>query len=179
MSSTKLKFSNPILKDEIEILFDSKDILVFNTSLQPQSGQTQLHYHTKITETFKVILGNLQVTLDNDIMSLKENEVKEIKPFTNHQFYNATSKTVIFEVTVNQPGQLREGLQIMYGLANDDKVYKNGLPKNLLKMAIGLQKMDAYIPGAPRFIQKMGISILARLGKVVGLEQILLNKYCN
>jgi hypothetical protein len=84
----------------------------------------------------------------------------------------------VFKVTVNTPGKLREGLQIMYGLAEDGKVYKNGLPKNILLMAIALQKMDTYVPNIPRGVQNLGITVLAFLGKTLGLEQKLLRKYC-
>ena len=55
----KHKFSNPIIKDEIEILEDTVQRLVFRTYLQPDGGQTKLHYHTRFTEKFKIIEGEL------------------------------------------------------------------------------------------------------------------------
>lgn len=173
MAKRNVTFSNPILNDEIEILSESEESLVFKTTLLPQSGQTQKHYHTKITEVFKVISGELQVFINNKPFLLKENETRQISPFTKHQFYNPTNKTVVFKVTVNTPGKLREGLQIMYGLAEDGKVYKN-----ILLMAIALQKMDTYVPNIPRGVQNLGIIVLAFLGKTLGLEQKLLRKYC-
>ena len=178
MAKRNVTFSNPILNNEIGILSESEESLVFKTTLLPQSGQTQKHYHTKITEVFKVISGELQVFINNKPFLLKENETRQISPFTKHQFYNPTNKTVVFKVTVNTPGKLREGLQIMYGLAEDGKVYKNGLPKNILLMAIALQKMDTYVPNIPRGVQNLGITVLAFLGKTLGLEQKHLRKYC-
>ena len=45
-------------------------------------------------------------------------------------------------------------------------------------MAIALQKMDTYVPNIPRGVQNSGITVLAFLGKTLGLEQKLLRKYC-
>ena len=172
------RFYNPIIKDEIEILLESKHKLVFRTYLQPNGGQSGLHYHTNITETFKIIQGSLNIFHNGKERVLKTNDELSIKKFESHKFFNKTNDVVIFEVEINDPKEIMKGLQIIYGLANDRKVYKNGLPKNILYTAIAINKMDAYIPNVPLFVQKVGISILALVGKITGLESRLVSIYC-
>ncbi|WP_108869005.1 cupin domain-containing protein [Aquimarina aquimarini] len=179
MSVGNNRFSNPIIKDEIEVLNESKEKLIFKTFLKPNGGQSRLHYHTKITEKFKIIEGELHVILNNDKRILKPNNEVLIKEFDTHQFYNKSDKNVVFEVEITPARHIKKALQIIYGLAKDGKVYKSGMPKNIFYMAIGLNMMDAYIPEAPRIIQKLGISILAAIGRIIGLEKKLMLQYCN
>ena len=102
-----------------------------------------------------------------------------ILPLESHRFYNTSKQIVIFEVEVTDPKELKNALQLMYGLAKTDRVYKNGLHKNILHTAIGLHMMDAYTPGIPLPLQKIGISILAYMGRIFGIEKKLMKAYCN
>src|SRR5690606_10281920 len=174
-----IRFSNPIIKDEIEILYDTKEKLIFRTYLDADGGQVALHYHSQIMETFKVIKGELTVILNTKKKRLKPNEAAQIKPYDTHQFFNATHQAVVFDVEISPANHIIKGLKIFYGLAKEGKVYKSGLPKNILYTAIGLQFMDAYSPNIPRKLQQLGISVLAVIGRVVGVERKLLTKYCN
>lgn len=178
MSNTNKRFSNPIIKDEIEILYESDQKLVFRTYLQAGGGQAGLHYHTKITEKFKVIDRELTVTINKTKIVLKPNEEAIINPFDVHQFVNTSNAAVVFEVTITPPLEISKALQIFYGLAKDGKVYPNCLPRNIFYMAIGLHMMDAYIPDVPRSMQYLGITTLALIGKAFGLKKKLIQRYC-
>lgn len=173
------KFSNPIIKDEIEVLYESEEKLIFKTFLEPKGGQTRCHYHTKITEKFRVIEGELSVILNNNERVLKCNDEVIIKKGDTHYFFNKSAEKVVFEVEILPSKQIKKALQILYGLAKDGKVYKSGLPINIFYMAIGLNMMDAYTPNVPRFIQKGSILTLATIGKIIGLEKKIILLYCN
>ncbi|TYP71019.1 cupin domain-containing protein [Aquimarina intermedia] len=179
MSNTNKRFSNPIIKDEIEILYESDEKLVFRTYLHADGGQSGLHYHTKITEKFKVIDGELTVSINKTKIVLKPNEEAVINPSDVHQFVNTSNAAVVFEVEITPSLQIKKALQIFYGLAKDVKVYNNGLPKNIFYMAIGLHMMDAYIPNVPRSMQRLGITTLALIGEAFGLKKKLLLRYCS
>jgi len=177
MSKNNNIFSNPVIKDKIEILYESEEKLIFRTYLQPKGGQSGLHYHTAITEKFKIIEGELNVIINNEKKQLQASEQAIIKKFDTHQFFNNSNEQVIFEVEITPAKEIKKALQIMYGLAKDGKVYKNGLPKNIIYTAIGIYMMDAYVPTIPRFLQKMGIIPLAYLAKSIGIEKKLILKY--
>ncbi|MFL1897436.1 cupin domain-containing protein [Aquimarina sp. 2-A2] len=179
MSSINKRFSNPIIKDEIEILYESDEKLVFRTCLQADGGQSGLHYHTKINERFKIIDGELTITVNKTKSIIKSNDEATIHPFDVHRFENTSNTAVVFEVTITPPLEIKKALQIFYGLAKDGKVYSNGLPRNILYMAIGLHMMDAYIPNVSRSMQRLGITTLAVMGKAFGLKKKLIQRYCS
>lgn len=177
-SDLKKMYSNPILKDAISFSSINTSELRFKTFLQPQGGQLQLHYHTRMVETFKIIKGELHVVCNSEVLILKENDTATVKPFDIHRFYNASNSTVTFEVTVRPCFQMADALKIMYGLAKDGKTNRFSMPYNPLYLAIGLYHMDAYVPKFPLVLQKTGIRILYRIGKAFGLEKKLKAKYC-
>ncbi len=178
MYHKKIEFSNAILKDRIQIIEDSEYKLTFRTYLEPDGGQYELHYHTKLNEKFKIIQGELNVIINNEEKTLIAEDEQTITNFTNHRFYNASGKQVIFDVEVLNPKRMISALQIMYGLVEDGKTNAKGLPNNIFHTAIGLQMMDAFSPKIPYFIQKFGISILAILGRILGIKKKLIKKYC-
>lgn len=178
MSSSEIEFSNPILKDRIKILESTPHKLVFRTFLAPNGGQHQLHYHSKLNETFKIIKGELNVIINQTEKKLTVGDQYTIENHTNHRFLNRSEVPVIFEVDILNPKKMINALQIMYGLVNDGKTASNGLPKNIFYTAIALHMMDAFSPKIPYLIQKTGISYLALLGKVLGIEKLLIAKYC-
>ncbi len=178
MTTHKKRFSNPIIKDQIEILEDSEYKLIFRTYLQSGGGQSTFHYHSKLNEKFTIIEGELSVMLNSNEKVLKTNDEQIIKPFTIHKFYNTSDKEVIFDVEVTNAKQMKNALLIMYGLTADGKTNKDGLPNNIFHTAIGLKMMDAFTPEIPLILQKIGITVLATLGKIIGIEKILLQKYC-
>ena len=177
MNHKKIEFSNPILKDRIEVLEHSEDVLLFRTFLEPNGGQTTLHYHSRLHEKFKIIEGELNVMVNDDEVTLRLGDEQMITPFTRHKFYNKSTEKVVFDVEIAVPRRMLQALQIMYGLVEDGKTNKEGLPKNILHTAIGINMMDAFSPKIPYFLQKIGISILAGLGRLLGIEKMLIKKY--
>ena len=178
MKNQNNEFSNTSIKDRIIVLENTTHKLVFRTFLESGGGQNQIHYHSKINETFKIIKGKLIVKINEEEKTLISGNKHTILPYTNHMFYNTSKEEVIFDVEIINPNKMIKGLQIMYGLNNDDKTNSRGLPKNILHAAIGLKMLDAFSPKAPHFIQKNTIAILAFLGNVFGVEKSLLDKYC-
>ena len=178
MPDINCTFSNPILKDRIKILKETENQLIFRTYLEPTGGQSKLHFHTKIIEKFQVIQGELTVLLDKDENVFRTNESQLIAPLTSHRFYNKSNEEVVFDVEITHPGRMKHALQIMYGLAEDGKTNKAGLPKNLFHLAIGLNMMDAYSPDFSQKLQHFAIKTLADLGKAMGMEKKLMEKYC-
>ena len=131
MSNKKIEFSNSIIKDRIEILESSEQKLIFRTYLASGGGQNQLHYHTKINETFRVISGELNVVINDKELLLKAGKTYVIPPYTNHMFFNTSSKEVVFDVEVLNPKKMITALRIFYGLTSDGKTNSDGLPNNL------------------------------------------------
>lgn len=179
MVGNKIEFSNSIIKDRIVIIEDSKYKLIFRVFLESGGGQNQLHYHSKINETFKIVKGELNIVIDSNEKILITGDEYAILSYTSHMFYNKSDKQVIFDVEIKNPQKIIKALQIMYGLTNDKKTNKEGLPNNIFHTAIGLNLMDAFSPKIPFIIQKIGISFFYILGKIFGIEKQLIKKYCS
>lgn len=179
MKRNKIEFSNPIIKDRIEILESSEHKLIFRTFLESGGGQNELHYHTKTNETFSVISGELNVIINDKELLLKEGNTYTIPPRTNHMFFNKSDNEVVFDVEILHPKKMITALRIFYGLTGDSKTNSDGLPNNIFHTAIGLHMMDAFSPKVPFILQKVGITTLAILGKILGVEKSLIKKYCS
>jgi mannose-6-phosphate isomerase-like protein (cupin superfamily) len=179
MSHINYSFSNPILKDRIEILKDTDNILIFRTFLEPNGGQTGLHYHTKFSEKFRIAKGELSVFLGKEKKVFKANESLIIEQFTSHKFFNTSHEEVIFDVEIINPKKMKYALQIIYGIAKEGKINNLGLPRNVFHLAIGLDMMNAYSPDFPHIMQFIAIKTLSGFGKMVGIEKELLKRYCN
>ena len=178
VSAPPKEFSNPIIKDRIEIIEDSASMLRFRTYLLPGGGQSAMHFHARIVERFQVITGALTVQVGKEELVLKAGASHAILPFVKHRFYNPSASVVVFEVEIANPQNMLRALQIMYGLANAGKTNEKGMPLKILHTAIGVHMMDAFAANIPYFIQKPGIVLLATLGKWFGVERKLLDQYC-
>jgi len=144
MNNKKIEFYNPIIKDRIEVLENSEQKLIFRTYLESGGGQNELHYHTKINETFRVISGELNVIVNDKELLLKVGSNYLIPPHTNHMFFNKSDEKVVFDVTILNPKKMITALRIFYGLTRDGKTNKDGLPNNIFHTAIGLHMMDVH-----------------------------------
>lgn len=65
MQNKKNQFTNSIIKDRIEVIENSENKLIFRTFLEPNGGQNQLHYHSKLDESFKIVKGELTIIINN------------------------------------------------------------------------------------------------------------------
>jgi len=178
MQNKTIEFSNSIIKNRIEILENTALKLVFRTFLEPNGGQNQLHYHSKLNETFKVVEGELTLFIDKTEKKLACGETYCILHKTNHMFLNTSQKQVIFDVEIINPKKIINALQIIYGLANNGKTTKHGLPKNIFHIAICLNMMDTFSPKVPYVIQKYGFLAIASIGRIFKIEKRLVDRYC-
>lgn len=172
-------YANPALQNEIVFLNATHEQLYFRTYLKSGGGQKQTHYHTKFCEHFKVIKGELQVEINATTKTLYKNDTATIRPYEVHRFYNASGTDVIFEVEARPALDLKQGFQIMYGLASDGKVNTAGIPRNIFHLAIGVQLLNAYIPSFPLKLQQLGIGLLSSIGQRFGIKKKLIETYCS
>jgi len=128
-----------------------------------------LHIHLQCAERFEVVEGQLGVILDGDQRQLGVAEQLLIPPGTPHTFWNAGEGELRFITDVRPPGQLQTYWETVFGLAEDNKVGKNGL-SNLLQLAVVAPMADSYFPGVP-VIETKGITpVLGFIGRLAGYK---------
>ncbi len=174
-------FENPLMKDRIMLVESSNESggahTLIEMELQPGSGN-HLHYHKYITERLTAIRGELWVEIGRNRIRLQPGESITAPADVVHRFYNPGSRSVIFRIKLTPGHEMFEkSLVIVYGLAADGRVHKNGIPKNLDHLALLMSMTDTGIPGILSFIQPYmkwrGKKAIAR-----GMHHHLLKKYC-
>ena len=168
--------SSKLLAYEVTFVERSQAATVVEVLMQPQGGN-ELHYHTGFTETFEVIEGTLGIQLGDDLISLQPGESATAPTYNKHRFFNdSTNEPVKFRVTVKPAQNFEQMLRIAYGLANDGKTNKKGVPR-LLHAALLFSIGDTYLPGLPLWVQEVLFGGIARLARLLGKDRELTKYY--
>ena len=128
------------------------------------------HIHLRCEERFEVVEGQLGIISDGEQRLLGVGEEVLIPPGTPHTFWNAGEDELRFITDVRPPGQLQIYWETVFGLAEDGKVDKNGLP-NLLQLAVIAPLADSYAPNIPVPVTKFIIKLLGGIGRLLGYKE--------
>lgn len=145
--------------------------VVLEITLSPGGGNP-MHVHLRQTETFKVLDGELSVTIAAATRRLKQGDEATVPPRTPHRFFSVSKSPATFTVTILDPGGVEDGLRILYGLARDGKA-PGGIPRNPLVIALCVQQSDIYGAGLPLWFQRALVSTLAPLARALGYDRKL------
>lgn len=129
-----------------------------------------LHIHLQCEERFEVVDGQLGVILDGERRVLAVGEQVLIPPGTPHTFWNAGEGELRFFTDVRPPGQLQTYWETVFGLAEEGKVGKNGLP-NLLQLAVVAPLADSYAPNVPISLTNLAMAVLGGIGRLLGYKE--------
>jgi quercetin dioxygenase-like cupin family protein len=143
-------------------------------------GGNPLHYHFDYEETFTAKKGTLTVKkAKSQSLTLNPEESYTVKRNEVHGFANTTQEPITFEVKLSpgQPG-FEDSLRIIYGLAHDGLMNKNGAPKDLATAFIlgemGKMKITDVMY---KLIAPLG-NWLAKKAIQKGKKEELINRYC-
>lgn len=176
---------NPVNGDKVTFLKTSAEtggeVTLCELEVFPYAqgnSEMPLHYHRSYTETFRVLEGELTVNTDKETMILKSGESATIPIRTPHSFSNESSAPVkaILEISPGNEG-FEKSLCILYGLATDGKVNKNGLPKSITDMALSMTMGEVRLRGVFSVIFPI-MKIFAKRGRKSGAEKALVDTYC-
>jgi len=177
------KITNPVINDTIAFIQTSEEtkgkITELELTLMP-GGSNFPHYHKTLTETFTAVQGELGLKLSgNKIKMLKPGETHMVPANQVHSFFNPGDKEIRFNVKLT-PGStgFENSLRILYGLAEDGLTDKKSIPKSLTHLAIIGSLSESYLPGRIKILTPL-FDFLAKRAAKNGLEQRLIDKYCN
>jgi quercetin dioxygenase-like cupin family protein len=164
-------YSNPFGEGEyFKVRFD----------LPPGAKGSPLHYHTKMGETFTVLQGCLEMEVGGrgKRIILQAGESVYVPPGVQHSFCNSSDQWVTYTSENVSAGQFEQFIRGLYGLAVDGKVNREGMPVNLLHLALLLKKADTILVGPSVMVQNLLVGILVRIAGLLGTERSLV-KYWN
>lgn len=181
MNTLPRTVTNPDIGDKVTFLKTAAETngeyALVEVELAPGGGNG-LHYHVTFIEVFDVIQGVLGIQYGKEIMSLKAGESATVPLNVVHRFFNPSpDKTVKFRTTIKPARHFEEMIRIAYGLANDGRTNKKGMPKSIWDLSILFEKGESYLPTLPLRIQKGLFGLLAYIARLKGRDKALLKYY--
>jgi len=175
---------NPVTGDQMTILSPSRHSYGTYTKicfdLPPKAKGSPLHYHTNMDETFTVLNGCLEMEVGKkgNRRTLQAGESLWVPAKMHHSFCNTSNDWVSF-TTENRPAEgFERFIRGLYGLAIDGKVNSEGMPKNLLQLAVLLKYSDTIPVGIPKLPFSLLLETLVWIAQLFQVERSLL-KYWN
>jgi hypothetical protein len=127
------------------------------------------HLHPAIEERFTVLRGRVGFRLVGR-ESIAEPGVRLIAPArVPHDWWNAGPEEALVRVEIRPAARFEAFLKNAFGLAQDGKVNRQGMP-NLLQLAVFAREFDDVIQFThpPRVVQRLLFGLLVPLARLLG-----------
>ena len=176
MRSKRETIANPAIGDRVTFLETTAETKGAYLRLQVElaaGGGNALHYHLAFTERFEVVAGSLNLEVDGQHLILQPGQSAIAPIGIPHRFYAPAGEPVTFVAEVRPARDFERALRISYGLAQDGRVNRRGMPLNPLELAIVFKYAGTYLPAVPLWLQKGTMAALARLAERFGVEKRL------
>lgn len=175
-------YYNPVNGEYTRILESSEDTngaySLLEVSLSPGGGNP-VHYHTRFTEEFTAVKGNLGLQYKKQELHLKPGETRLVPIGIPHRFFNDSDEVIVFRVIL-RPGQpgFEDFLKVMFGLVNDGKtITKNQIPRNIYHIAVMYEWGDTHLANPFfRLFSPLVTPFYARAIRM-GVDKQLLERY--
>lgn len=137
-------------------------------TIQPGVSGPLEHYHTRLTETFQVISGQLEIKVDGKWQGLFPGKELDVKPFQKHTFRNSSSENVVIMTWIEPHGGFAAFFTDLWYLVHKGQFRTKFNPKFVMQFAL-LEQMHRrdYLSVQPfRFLLK----VAAVFGKLIGVK---------
>jgi quercetin dioxygenase-like cupin family protein len=141
------------------------------TRVRPGGAVSVAHRHPGCTERFEVLEGELTVQLDGRTSTLTAGESVTIPPGAAHHYANSSQKDVVYRFDVWPAARLEAMVVTLFALGVVGRTDDKGAPSPL-QMAVILDEYGDVLElvGPPRWLQRIVIPVLARIGRARGLR---------
>ncbi|MFZ4575622.1 MAG: cupin domain-containing protein [Phycisphaerales bacterium] len=169
---------NPVTGDRlwfVQLPAGADQSLVFECQLPARSKGTPVHVHTRITERFECVEGELSMILGDvaNPIRLARGQAADVPIGTPHRFWNAADLPVRFRGTVTPGVDFEAFLRMVYALGIAGRVGPSGMPRSPVQLAVLRELSDLYFAGVPMFIQRPLFAALSLLATVGGARSRL------
>jgi quercetin dioxygenase-like cupin family protein len=165
--------SNPVTGEVIRFVeaavdTDGEYVLV-EVVVEPNGFVAAAHVHPYQTETFEILEGEVTFRAGKETIVAKAGDTVRVDPGTPHKFWNAGETDARFRTEVRPALQFESLIETMFGLANDGKTNRKGMPNPLRLAVIANAHWDVVrLPFPPAWMQKLGLLMGAPLGRLLG-----------
>jgi quercetin dioxygenase-like cupin family protein len=168
-------FENPATRETGRIVTGGGDTdgryMQTETRVRPGGAVPVQHRHPGCTERFEVLEGELTVKLDGETRTLAAGEQVTIPPGAAHHYANRSEEDVVFRFDVWPAARFEAFVVTMFALGMEGRTDARGAPSPL-QMAVLLDEYGDVMElvGPPRWLQRIAIPLLARVGRARGLR---------
>ncbi len=167
---------NPYNGERVTFLITSQEtngeFLKAKVELPASALGPPLVFHLAFTETFEVLEGQLDVSIGGKqhhrVLTAGEKTLVPLN--TLHRFWNSSNAPSVFTIEVRPASRFEELMRTLFGLGNDGKVNKAGIPTNIWEFVLFTELSESYIKGPPVFLQKVIFGLLARIARLKGYD---------
>ena len=171
------RFENPATRESGRIITAAADTegryMQGEIRLRPGGGVPLAHRHRECEERFEVVEGELTIELDGEYRTVVAGEELSVPIGAAHRYLNRSSADAVFRCEVWPAARFEEMVVTMFALAIEGRTDAKGAPSPL-QMAVILDEFaDVLEPvGPPRWLQRLAIPLLARIGRARGLRPV-------
>lgn len=141
------------------------------TRIRPGGAVAVAHRHPGLSERFEVVEGALTMQLDGETVVLGAGERLTIPPGSAHHYANRSEQDAVFRCEVWPADRFERMVVTLFALGMEGKTDAKGAPSPLQMAVILDEYADIFeLVGPPRWLQRLVIPLLARLGRARGLR---------
>jgi mannose-6-phosphate isomerase-like protein (cupin superfamily) len=173
MISTGDTITNPVTGEQMTFIQTSRDTdgaaVVVEVVVRPHGFVAAAHLHPSQKERFEVIEGTLGFKVGRETVTAGPGERLTVPANTPHTFWNAGDGEARFRCEIRPALQFESLLETMFGLAEDGRTNRKGMP-NPLRLAViaNAHKDVVLLPFPPKWMQLAGLALGAPLGRLLG-----------
>jgi mannose-6-phosphate isomerase-like protein (cupin superfamily) len=167
--------TNPMTGERLVFHRTSSDTdgeyVLIEAIVQPDGFVAACHVHPFQSERFEVLSGELGLRVGRRTLVAGPGDTVTVQPGTPHRFWNAASGEARFMCEVRPALRFEQLLTTMFGLAEDGKTNKKGMPNPLRLAVIAEAHFDVVrLPFPPAALQRIGLAAGAAIGRTLGYE---------
>jgi quercetin dioxygenase-like cupin family protein len=164
---------NPVTGERAVIRIGTEEtggeLLIADLYIRPGGAVMGEHIHPAIEERFTVLGGQVGFRLSGRVASAESGATLLVPPGVPHDWWNAGPEEALVRVEIRPSARFEEMILNAFGLAQDGKVNRRGMP-NLLQLAVFAREFDDVIrfTRPSRAVQRILFGLLAPLARLLG-----------
>lgn len=144
-------------------------LLIVDLYIRPEGAVMGEHVHSAIEERFTVFRGRVGFRLSGQVTTAELGKRLTVLAGVAHDWWNSGSEEALVRVEIRPAVRFEAMILNAFGLAQDGKVDRRGMP-NLLQLAVFAREFDDVIQFThpPRVVQRVLFGLLAPIARRLG-----------
>jgi quercetin dioxygenase-like cupin family protein len=145
------------------------ELLVVDLYVRPGGAVVGEHFHPTVHERFTVLRGRVGFRLSGRAGTAEPGVTLDVPAGATHNWWNAGAEEALVRIEVRPAARFEAMIRNAFGLAQDGKVDRRGMP-SLLQLAVFAREFDDVVrfTRPPRVVQRALFGVLAPLARLLG-----------